>query len=47
MNGQYSMVSGMQKNRIEKYKLIITKFLSNLELSDEDKDFLKNEKLIK
>jgi hypothetical protein len=40
------MIAGMIKRRIEKYKLIVKDLIANKPLSDEQKEFLKKEKVI-
>jgi len=44
--GSNGMVVGMQKRRIEKYKIIVYKLLENKPLSEDEKEFLEKEKVI-
>lgn len=40
------LIIGLQKRRIEKYKKIVQVLFNKEELSEEQKEFLKKEKLI-
>ncbi len=40
------MIIGMQKRRIERYQSIVKILLEKQELSEEDKEFLRREKII-
>lgn len=40
------MIIGMLKQRIERYQEIVKSFLSEEELSDVQKEFLQNEKIL-
>ena len=40
------MILGMMKKRIEKYQDIVKSFLNKQELSENQKEFLKKEKII-